>query len=298
LTDSDVSFHEIYYTARDGLRLYARHYPAANAAGRQRPPVLCLPGLTRNSRDFDRLAQAICNDKERGSDVYTLDYRGRGASEFDNDWRNYALQIELFDILDFITLKDLRHVSVVGTSRGGLLTMLIGAAQPTTLGAVVLNDIGPVIEAAGLTRISGYVGRMPPPQSWQQAAALVRKHNENHFTNLEDQDWDDVARQWFNDKDGRPVAGYDGDGLAKALAPLLDGPVPPLWAQFETLKHVPLLVLRGQNSDILSTETVDAMLRRHPRAMAHVVEDEGHAPLLRDDKTANVILDFLANAHS
>lgn len=291
---TDYSFREIYFTSRDGLRLYARHYPSSTRDGRRRRPLVCLAGLTRNSRDFDSVAKVISCDEARGRDVYTLDYRGRGRSQFDSDWRNYTLHIELFDVLDFLTLSDLHAVAVLGTSRGGLLSMLMGAAQPTRLGAVILNDIGPVIERDGIMRISGYVGRMPAPHTWEQAARLVRKHNERHFPNLRDDDWLAVARQWFNEKDGRPIAGYDGAGLAKALAPMLDGPIPPLWAQFETLKHVPLFILRGENSDILSAETVAEILRRHPRAAAETVASEGHAPLLRDRRSADHILKFLA----
>lgn len=287
-------YQDIFYTARDGLHLYGRKYPASTPDGRRRQPVVCLAGLSRNSKDFHSLAGAISTHSESNRDVYAIDYRGRGRSAFDPNWRNYALQVELLDILDFFTLNDLHQAIVIGTSRGGLLAMLMGAAQPTTLGAVILNDIGPVIDTAGLARIAGYVGQTPTPHNWQHAADLVKRHNKAHFPNITDAQWLTVAKQWFNEKDGKPAPGYDKK-LGQALA-ALKGKIPQLWPQFLSLKHVPLLVLRGGNSDILSEQTVSEMLRRHPRATAHTVADQGHAPLLQDADTHAAIVDFIAKS--
>lgn len=294
IPSSGEAFVDIYYTARDGLKLYGRKYPAQSAAGNKRMPVVCLAGLSRNSKDFHQIAVAVSTHSSQDRPVYTLDYRGRGKSEFDANWRNYALQVELHDVLDFLTLNDLHKSIIFGTSRGGLLAMIIGAAQPTVLGGVILNDIGPVLEVAGLTRIAGYVGRTPTPHSWQHAADLIKRHNKAHFPKISDEQWIAVAKQWFNEDNGQPVPGYDHK-LAQALA-ALKGKIPDLWPQFETLKHVPLLVLRGANSDILSAKTVEEMLRRHPRAQSCTVADEGHAPLLHDAATQDTVIDFMTNA--
>lgn len=292
MTDLSIkNFSDIYYTSRDGLRLYARHYHAASRSAQAREPVVCIAGLTRNSRDFHKLASAIAADQTSGRDVYTLDYRGRGNSDFDPNWRNYALQVEMYDVLDFLTLRNLHKVTLCGTSRGGLVSMLIGAAQPSVIGRVILNDIGPVIDTAGLARIAGYVGRTPLPANWQQAADLLKRHNQAHFTKVTDDEWVGIAKQWFNERDGKPAPGYDKK-LGQALA-ALKGKIPELWPQFETLKHASLLILRGENSDLLSEQTVTEMLRRHPRATAHTVPNEGHAPLLNDRDTQSVIIDFL-----
>ena len=287
-----TSFEDIFFTARDGLRLYGRRYRSRTSSGRKRTPVVCLAGLSRNSKDFHHLATSIAEHENCDRDVFTLDYRGRGRSQFDPNWRNYALQIELLDVLDFLTLQDLHAPIVIGTSRGGLLTMLMGAAQPTTLGAVVLNDIGPVIETAGIARIAGYIGRTPTPHTWQQAAELIKRHNKAHFPDVSDDQWLVVAQQWFNDANDKPAPGYDKK-LGQALA-ALKGKIPELWPQFETLKHVPLLVLRGENSDILSNSTMEEMLRRHPRAFSYTVPNEGHAPLLHDTATQATITKFMA----
>ena len=135
---------------RDGLRLYARHY---GVPGSIRRPLVCLAGLTRNSRDFHDLASALARPDENGRDVFAIDCRGRGRSQHDANWKNYSILVELNDVLDFMTMRGLNRAAVIGTSRGGLITMLMAALRPNALGAVVLNDIGPVIEREGLARI-------------------------------------------------------------------------------------------------------------------------------------------------
>lgn len=285
-------FNEIYFTARDGLRLYARHYPARFRQGRR--PVLCLAGLTRNSRDFHDIASALSSHPSTPRDVFTLDSRGRGLSEHDSDWKNYAVPIEMHDVIDFMTMLELTDAGIIGTSRGGLITMVLGAVQPTRIGAVVLNDIGPVIETDGIARIAGYVGRIPTPKTWPEATAIVRDLTRRDFPTLTEAGADALARQLFNERGGRPISGYDSK-LSKSLS-VLDGPIPALWPQFETLKNAPLLVVRGANSDLLSEATVAEMLRRHPRASTITVPAEGHAPLLKDQPTITAIANFFATA--
>ena len=285
---ADPRWTDITFTSRDGLQLYGRHYPAG---GSRRRPVVCLPGLTRNSRDFHDLALLLADPRGHRRDVYTLDSRGRGQSEHDPDWRNYAVSVELNDALDFMTRMDVSGAAILGTSRGGILAMVMAGVRPAAMGAVILNDIGPVIERNGLARIMAYVGRMPVPANWSAAQRIVLDMSREHFPHLTDADADVLAKQWFNDVGGKPAPGYDL-ALAKALV-LPDGPLPEMWKQFGALARVPALVLRGANSDLLSEATVAAMGRRHPDLAAHVVPDEGHAPLLRDAPTQAVIQEFL-----
>ncbi|MCB1520250.1 MAG: alpha/beta hydrolase [Hyphomicrobiaceae bacterium] len=287
--DGNDEFAEIRFTARDGLRLYARHYPAMRPSGKR--PVLCLAGLTRNGRDFHTLALALSQRWQETRDVYTLDTRGRGLSEHDPDWKNYTVPIEMFDAIDLLIRCELHDVAVVGTSRGGLIAMVMAAAQPSMIGAVVLNDIGPVVETAGLLRISGYVGRTPAPATWEDAGRIARSLNERQFPNVAADAWTEIARQWFNDKGGRPVPSYD-PAVGRSLS-VLEGPMPALWPQFGALTRVPVMVIRGANSDILSAATVEEMKRRHPALTAHLVPAEGHAPLLRDDATLIAVAQFL-----
>ncbi len=289
-------FSDITFTARDGLRLHVRHYPSKGLSGHQKRPVICLPGLTRNGRDFHELALALSSRQGEERDVYAFDYRGRGLSEFDPDWRNYNVPNEALDVIDFVILRNLAGAAIAGTSRGGLIAMVMAALQPTLMGPVVLNDIGPVIERNGLARISAYVGRIPTPGTWPEAAKLVRDMNKRAFPAVPDETWDKVARQWFNEKNGRPAPGFDAK-LGNTLS-VLDGPMPPMWNQFACLKRHPLLVLRGEHSDILSAETVEEMRRRTPVFADYLAKGEGHAPLLIDPGSIGVIAGFLATCDS
>lgn len=291
MTDTRQAWQDIRFTARDGLRLYGRHYPAP---GSRRRPLVCLAGLTRNSRDFHDLAVALSTTELDTRSVYTLDYRGRGSSDNDSDWRNYSIPIELLDVQDFMTIHDLHNAAILGTSRGGLITMFLAAVQPSLVGAVILNDIGPVIDRVGLTRIAGYVGRVPLPATWVQAAEMVAELNRGQFPAVRDKQWPEIARQIYNEKDGKPAPGYDAN-LGKALS-VLDGPLPALWPQFEAMKRVPVMVIRGETSDLLSPATVDEMRRRHPNCVAVTVEGQGHAPLLKDIASFRAIRRFLAAA--
>lgn len=282
------TWRDIHFSARDGLRLYARHYPALGSTGR---PVLCLAGLTRNGRDFHRLATALSRAEGGGRDVYALDSRGRGRSEFDRDWRNYSLLVEVGDALDFATMAGLAGAAVVGTSRGGLAAMMMAVLRPCALGAVVLNDIGPVVERDGLARIAAYVGRIPLPADWEEATRLVREINGREFPAVPPEDWADAARAWFNERNGLPAPGWDPE-IARAIS-ATDGPVPELWPQFGALARVPVLAIRGENSDILSVETLEEMRARHRQMETCTVRGQGHAPLLADAATIAVVAAFL-----
>jgi pimeloyl-ACP methyl ester carboxylesterase len=284
-------WQDLTYASFDDLRLNVRHYKAPAAKSRS---VICLPGLTRNSRDFHRLATYLSRYAEKPRDVYCFDYRGRGRSQYDRNWRNYVPYIELLDILDFLTINGLHKVGIVGTSRGGIIAMLMAALRPTAMGPVVLNDIGAVIETRGLARIINYVRRMPNPRSWPDAVMIVREINERAFPNLTDAEWEEMARAIFDERKGRPVRAYDRR-LARAVGRIdLSRPVPDLWPQFIALGQVPALVIRGANSDVLSAETLEAMIERHPNLRTVTVPDQGHAPLLKDQDTVEAIASFFA----
>jgi pimeloyl-ACP methyl ester carboxylesterase len=286
------NWQDIFFTSRDGLRLYARHYPAP---GSRRRPVLCLPGLTRNCRDFHHLASVLSSaDQQAPRPVYALDYRGRGRSAYDPDWRNYQVMNELLDVLDFMTIAGLSDAAIIGTSRGGILAMAMAAARPGNIGAVVLNDIGPVIERDGLLRIVSYVGRIPLPATWAEAADLVRSMAQRQFPAVPDHMWEELARQQYNDDAGRPAHGYDQE--LNRMASILDGPLPELWPQFKALSRVPVMVLRGETSDILSPATAERMQREHPDLALLTVPGQGHAPLLRDEMSLGAIATFLTRA--
>ncbi len=288
------SWDDVYFTARDGLRLHARHYRQPAGLPTRRP-ALCLPGLTRNASDFHALAQHLSHpDNPSARAVWAFDYRGRGRSASDPSWRNYSLPVELQDVLDLMVVAGLHDTAVIGTSRGGLVAMMMAAFRPASLGAVVLNDIGPVLEREGLLRIVAYVGRVPLPASWAEATTLVRDINARQFPAIPAHQWEDIARQSFLDDHGRPMQAYD-QNLAKAMS-IASGPLPELWPQFEALRRFPTLVIRGEFSDILSEATLAEMRLRHGRLATLTVKGQGHAPLLRDRPTLAAISSFLAQS--
>jgi pimeloyl-ACP methyl ester carboxylesterase len=287
---SGAGWRDIRFTSNNGLTLYARHYGERNPAAR---PVVCLAGLTRNSADFYDLATFLANHPTRPREVFCPDYRGRGKSDYDPEWRNYSPFIEMLDLLDLMAIRGLEKAAVIGTSRGGIIAMLTASMRPNAIGALVLNDVGPEIETAGLARIMGYAGKVPLPSTWEEATELVKSMNRRFFTNLSQQEWEELARQMFCEQNGRPAPGYD-DRLADALSEIdISQKVPTMWAQFEALSHVPILVLRGEHSDLLSAATVAEMERRHSRLASVTVHAQGHAPLLKDRFTIGMISDFL-----
>jgi len=283
-------WRDIYFSAQDGLKLYGRHYPAM---GPSEGAVVCLPGLTRNSKDFHSLAVALSAYGIGPFDVYCLDFRGRGRSDHDPDWSNYTPFMELLDTIDFLTVEGIHKAAFIGTSRGGIVTMLLAALRPTVIAAAVLNDIGPVIDAQGLTRIMGYVGLTPVPTSWSEAARMIRDMNKAFFPDIDDADWFEIARQWFNERDGKPAAGYDTNLAQSFSTAEMARAIPTMWPQFTALGCFPTLVIRGALSDILSVKTFNEMADRHPMMASITVEGEGHAPLLRDMSTIETIADFL-----
>lgn len=284
---SATGFDSRFISAEDGLRLHYRDYGTQRSA---LLPVVCLPGLARTSADFDALARALAADGRR---VLALDYRGRGLSAFDPKPANYDLRIESTDVLALLTGAEAPRAVFVGTSRGGLITMILASVRPTLIAGAVLNDIGPVIEVAGLRRIGSYVGKLPDPRSWDEAVGILRRVAGAQFTALSEEDWLNFARSTFRENDGAFSVSYDPALMLNLQTMDLDA-LPTLWPQFEALGHAPVLVVRGENTDLLSAETVAEMQRRHPDCALHTVAGQGHAPLLMDRPTIDRIRTFVA----
>ena len=276
-------------SAPDGLRLHARCY---GRRGLETLPVICLAGLSRTADDFDTLAKALANDKTHPRRVIALDYRGRGRSDYDKDPANYNFQTELADVLAVAAALDATPAIFVGTSRGGILTMLLAAVRPTAIAGAVFNDIGPLIEPRGLIRIKGYVGKLPQPRSFEEGAEILQRLFNAQFPKLGPQDWQAAARRAFKEANGKLVPTYD-----VRLAQTLDGvnfekPLPPLWKQFDALPPVPTMVIRGANSDILSVATVEEMRAHRSTIEILEVPDQGHTPLLVEADIVGRITNF------
>ena len=279
-----------FYSAEDGLKLHLREWPSRGPGA----TVVCLPGLARTAADFDALATRLAGPRR----VVAIDYRGRGLSDRDKDWKNYNLMVENADFLTVMAAAEIGEAIFVGTSRGGLHAMMLAATRPTALRAVVLNDVGPVLEARGLARLRGYVGKLPTPTSWRDATDLARHVMGAQFTALDDAAFEAYARLTFEEKDGRFAPRYD-TALMRTLEGIdFNAPLPTLWPQFEGLRDVPLLTLRGENSDLLSAETVAETARRHPRMETHVVAGQGHAPLLIDAPTIERVASFIESVEA
>jgi len=285
----------VFVTAPDGLRLHVRVRGANHSAEHPgRLPAVCLPGLTRTAEDFDVLARALANDPQHPRRVLALDYRGRGRSDYDLDPAHYAVPVEAGDVLAVLAALGAEPAVIVGTSRGGLIALVIAALRPQAIAGVVFNDIGPVIEPAGLARIKGYVGKMGSPANFAEAAALLRRLSAGQFPTLTEADWLAAAHRGFREHGGRLVPTYD-PALARTLENFDPSvPLPALWREFDALKDKPVLVVRGANSDLLSPATVAEMQARHPALDSITVPDQGHAPLLAEPDVIARIAAFAA----
>ncbi len=286
---------DLFVTAPDGLKLHVKSYGSPLAPSL---PVVCLPGLARTAADFEDLALALSAAGGSARRVLALDYRGRGGSEYDRDPGNYSLAIELADLIAVLTALEVGPAVFVGTSRGGILTMLLAAARPILVAGAVLNDIGPVIEPSGLARIKSYVGKLPQPTSFEEGAEILRRLFGQQFSKLTEADWLAYARRSFNEEKRSLVPNYDVR-LAKTLEGIdFNRPVPALWSEFDALGRMPLLLLHGENSDILSAETVAAMRARRASLEVVTVADQGHAPILTTPDLIERIVSFVISCEN
>lgn len=278
---------DMWFTTSDGVRLFARDY---GSRAWTTTPVLCLAGLTRNSADFDALARHL-STRERPRRVVAIDMRGRGRSENDPSG-TYELAREAADALDGAVAAGLHDFALVGTSRGAILAMAIGAIRPGVMRAVVMNDLGPVIDGQGLVQIKAYLSRLASVRSWDEAPALTKRLFERSFPDLTDEQWHVFGRAIFRERNGRIEFAHD-PAIHGTLDAVDETTPPPMWTAFEGLHNVPVLSVRGELSTLFSAETQAEMARRHPRLETLVVPRQGHAPLLADAPTMSAIADFL-----
>ena len=280
----------IFVTAQDGLRLHVREYGSRTASAL---PVVCLPGLARTVADFDALAPALANGQPSRR-IIAINSRGRGQSDYDKNPENYNVAVELGDVVTILAALGIGPAVFVGSSRGGLLTMLLAVAHPTAIAGAVLHDIGPVIEPKGLARIKSYVGKLPQPRNFTEGSEILRRLFSAQFPKLSAEDWLAAAQRTWKVTGGALAPTYDVR-LAQTLAEIdIERPLPPMWAEFGALARVPVLVIRGANSDILSAETVIAMKERDPALEVIEVPDQGHVPALAGKELLDSIAAFVA----
>ena len=271
---TDTPYEDGYWTSADGLKLHYRDYPGSSG----RPPLICLPGLTRNARDFEELATTFAGDWR----VICVENRGRGESEYASDSSTYNPGQYVQDLLALLEDQAIERFVSVGTSLGGLMTFVLAATSPGRLAGAVINDIGPVIEASGLERITDYVGQGRNFPTWMHAARALEETMPDAYPRFEMADWVALAKRLMVvSSNNRIVFDYDMR-IAEPFSEAENAAPADMWPMLEALKDVPLLLVRGAVSDILSADTYEQMLARLPLAEGVVVDDVGHAPLLTE----------------
>jgi pimeloyl-ACP methyl ester carboxylesterase len=281
---------EYWFDSHDGLKLYSRVYagPAADS-----PVVLCLHGLTRNSRDFEQLARRVAG----GHRVIVPDVRGRGLSARDPHFNNYQIPVYLQDMLSLLAGLGAARVMIIGTSMGGLMAMLLAATRPGLVSGIVLNDVGPEVDPAGLERIRGYVGKPTPIRTWPEAVARTRTVYGSAWPGLSDARWEEITRLSYRaNSEGVPEA--DADPLIGEPLRNTSAAAPDLWPLWKALAGVPMLAIRGAHSDILNVATLERMKREKPDLEVLTVADRGHAPLLDEPECVAAIDRFLSRLES
>ncbi len=294
------NWRDVYFTSDDGLRLFGRDYGPQDS---DLPPVLCLAGLTRNSMDFHKLATLLSTlglpaglsaPEPKSRRVIVPDYRGRGLSEYANDWQTYQPEVELADSLKLLDQLEIEKFAVIGTSRGGLIAMLMGQVIRERLLAVVLNDIGPKLEEDGLLRIAEAINERPVISGWDSLVDGLKKYSVG-FSGLSEEDWLAFAHNLYRERDGKIEPDYDVNLNKTFPSPdfIRSGKIPQAWDLFATLKDLPMAVIRGENSDLLSIETVEKMKQAHPGLITTTVPNRAHVPFLDEPEAIAAITECL-----
>jgi len=287
-----AAHEDFHWQSDDGLTLHARDYAGG---GGDRPPLLCLPGLTRNARDFEDVADRLAGAWR----VIAVDFRGRGDSDYARDPASYNPLAYVDDVLALLDALALPRVIAFGTSLGGLVTMLLALRAPDRLAGALLNDVGPEIDPTGLARIRSYVGKASSFPTWVHAARAVEENNAGVYPGFTLDDWLRMAKRlYYVNGSGRIVPDYD----MKIAEPFREpgGEAPPdLWPAFAALAGRPVAIVRGALSDVLSPATAERMAASLPGAELVTVPDVGHAPTLTEpaaEAAIDRLLDRIARA--
>lgn len=290
LKSGEKRWEDRNWTSGDGLKLHFRDYPGSSG----RPPVLCLPGLTRNARDFEALAERLSGDWR----VICPDMRGRGDSDYARDPMTYTPAHYVADVEALVAAEGIERFVAIGTSLGGLMTMMLAATNPRRIAAAVINDVGPEIEPSGLARIREYVGQGRSYETWVHAARALQETGRDIYPAWQLPEWLRMAKRCMViGTGGRIVFDYDMNIAEPFEAEQGPAPAPEvMWALYDALATRPLLVLRGAHSDILSADVAARMAARAPAAELVTVPGVGHAPTLDEDESIAAVARLLARA--
>ena len=280
-------YQDFWYTSADQLRLYTRDY------GDQSKPttLVCIPGLTRNSADFEELCGLLAHNYR----ILAVDLRGRGQSAYDPNPQNYHPGVYALDIVALLDAAAVDQAIFIGTSLGGLVSMILAATEPDRVQAIVLNDVGPQLNPEGLARIQSYLTDYTEVQNWDEAIARTRATQEPALPGLTEQEWAQFTRRLYReDENGIPVLNYDRDIALLFEERAESSPPADLWDVFSLLLEIPMLVLRGEHSDIIDKETLRRMQSLHSNLSAVEVRNRGHAPLLNEPDAVSAIQEFIS----
>ena len=280
----ETRYRDGYFTVADGLRLHYRDY--AGPTGK--PPLLCLHGLTRNARDFAELAERYSRDRR----VLALDFRGRGLSDYDPLPARYNPLSYAGDVIQLLDTLAIPEAIFVGTSLGGLVTMVIAATAPQRIAGAVLNDVGPDVDSGGIERILSYVGKDLRFRSWDEAANAIAANQRGAFDRYGHDDWVRMAKRNCREENGEIRFDYDM-AIAEPFKTVGPAPQVDLWPLFAALGQKPLLVIRGAKSDLLTAATAAKMQQAAPGMTLATVEGVGHAPELNEPEAITAIDQFL-----
>ncbi len=279
------AYNDGYWTSHDGLRLHYRDYPGPAS----RSPIVCIAGLTRNARDFEPLAESMSGNRR----LIVVNLRGRGESAYAKDPMTYLPLVYAQDV-DFL-LRELKIKSFVafGTSLGGIVSMLLAAQWQRQLKGVILNDVGPVVGGKGLERIRNYVGNARSFETWMHAARAMAEAQQDVYPQYTIEDWLRFAKRTCKlSGNGRIVFDYDMKISEPFKLPGGEAGV-DLWPLYESLGEKPVLILRGETSDILEKPVATKMARLLPNAKLATIPRVGHAPSLDEPASIKAITAFL-----
>lgn len=283
MTTKALAYRDCFFT-RDGLRLHYRDYPGPNDG----PPLLCLPGLTRNARDFAEFAERL-SPKYR---VLCLDFRGRGESEHDPDPQRYVPGTYAHDVIALLDHVGVADAIFVGTSLGGIVTMLVAVLDEERIAAAILNDVGPELTEAGVERIRAYVGTQPSFASWEGAALAVKAIQRGLPADWGPRDWESLARRLCSERvDGTVRFDYD----PAISIPFRTSPtgIVDMWPLFDALARKPVLAVRGEHSELFTADALERLGRRSANVSTVTVPRVGHPPELTEPEALAAIDSFL-----
>ena len=287
-----AEFEDRHWTSEDGLRLHYRNYAGPQVGQDAKSPVICIPGLTRNARDFEALAECLATRRR----VLCLDLRGRGDSAYAKDPATYTPLTYVTDMEALFDQAGIARFVAVGTSLGGLVTMLLAARQADRLAGAVLNDVGPEVSGAGIARIGGYVGQGRSFETWMHAARALQESQGEMFPDFSIADWLTLAKRSMTlGSNGQIVFDYDMK-ISEPFATPSNAVPPDLWPCWRALAGRPVLVLRGALSDILAPETAARMIAEVPEAELVTLPRLGHAPTLDEPAAVAAIERLLDRA--